>query len=92
MTFCSTVVVKFADKNIPAQEIRALAITGAAHLFVSRDSNFITISCQGINHNEVQQINFSIKDVKEFACEGVFAPKQSPGTPITLSDVMRGGY
>lgn len=71
MLRCNSVLVKFVDKNLPQQEIHNNEATASVSLTVTRDGNFITIMHRNIAGLGLKQINFSIKDVKEYVCIGV---------------------
>lgn len=59
------------DKNVPAQEIRSLAITGADHIGVEEYKSFINLYCYAKNGNLVEQINFKTSEVKEYVCQSI---------------------
>lgn len=69
--FCSVVIIKFFDKAAPAQEVRALQVTGARKLRVTRDDTFLILDYFGEMEFSIKRIAYNLKDVKEYACEGV---------------------
>lgn len=71
MIKCMKVLIKFMDKNVPAQEIRSLAITGADHLQVNEGFSFITLDCCTKDGHLVEQINFKKSEVKEYVCQSI---------------------
>jgi hypothetical protein len=68
MLKCNTVLIKFLDKNLPQQEIRHLQTSFSVALVVERDNDFLILSHVSALGHVIKQLNFNIKDVKEYVC------------------------
>lgn len=68
---CQSIIVKFLDRNYPHQEVRALQVPGCNELFISRDADFLTVLFVTNEWKKIKEINFNIKDIKEYAADGI---------------------
>lgn len=68
--YCQNVMVKFIDRSLHAQDISTHVVSGARHMEVERDDQFLTVSFVG-NSGLLKQLNFSLKEVREYVCDGI---------------------
>jgi hypothetical protein len=62
------------DKNLPQQEIRHLQTSFSIALTVERDNDFLILSHISQLGFIIKQLNFNLKDVKEYVCLEVQPP------------------
>lgn len=73
---CTTVIVKFLAKlGLPDQEVRAAQADAAKYLRISRDEQFLVVNYMTDQGFSIKQVNYSVPEIKEYACYGVLAPK-----------------
>lgn len=70
---CQSVLIKFMDRNVPQQEVRALQLTGARYItmsFEAEGDKFLCLVFNSLDDRPIKVIMYNLSDIKEFVCEG----------------------
>lgn len=85
MIKCQTVLIKFVEKGLPAQEVRALTVSGCKYIVFSEGAKFLNLVFVTSEGSIVKHIGFAVGDVKEYVLEGiVWDVHEGQGIPVPI--------